>query len=328
MAAELPPEQHASYSAIIDDILASSDLNTISAKRIRKGLQEQVDYDITPQKAAITDLIMLRFDKFQRDQDTTTAAPEPAPTTNGAVKHEQVKQEHSSPSSAAKRKASAQEDDDDDLSSPTTSPPPTKRVKKAVAAAVKAVKADKETDEEIAKRMQAELNAPGARSTRGGGAKRKTVVAKKKKTPEKKSRAKINSDDDSNVEGGEEKPERERKGGFHKPMHLSEPLAALLDAQTLSRPQTVKKIWAYVKERDLQDPNDKRQIRCDEPMRAVFRQERVHMFTMNKLLAGHLWPAEVGEEVVKEDDVKSEEDGEKVKDELVKEEGVDSEDED
>jgi len=54
----------------------------------------------------------------------------------------------------------------------------------------------------------------------------------------------------------------------------------------------VKKIWEHVKERDLQDPSDKRQIRCDDPMRAVFRQERVHMFTMNKLLAGHLWAAD------------------------------------
>ena len=46
----LPPEQQASYSAIIDSILASSDLNTISAKTIRKGLQARVDYDLTPQK--------------------------------------------------------------------------------------------------------------------------------------------------------------------------------------------------------------------------------------------------------------------------------------
>ena len=72
-------------------------------------------------------------------------------------------------------------------------------------------------------------------------------------------------------------------------MTLSEPLAALLDAQSLSRPQTVKRIWAYVKERDLQDPSDKRQIRCDDAMRAVFKQDKVHMFTMNKLLAGHLY---------------------------------------
>lgn len=75
-------------------------------------------------------------------------------------------------------------------------------------------------------------------------------------------------------------------------MNLSEPLAAMLGQPALSRPQTVKQIWAYVKERDLQDPNDKRQIRCDDAMHAVFKQDKVHMFTMNKLLASHLHPAD------------------------------------
>ena len=42
--------QEAAYSAIIDEILATSDLNTISAKRIRKGLQEKVEYDLSEQK--------------------------------------------------------------------------------------------------------------------------------------------------------------------------------------------------------------------------------------------------------------------------------------
>jgi hypothetical protein len=49
----VPPEQHASYSAIIDRILSTADLNTISAKRIRKGLQDEVDYDLTPQKVSV-----------------------------------------------------------------------------------------------------------------------------------------------------------------------------------------------------------------------------------------------------------------------------------
>lgn len=49
----VPPEQRASYSAIIDEILAVSDLNTISAKRIRKGLQERVTYDISDQKVGV-----------------------------------------------------------------------------------------------------------------------------------------------------------------------------------------------------------------------------------------------------------------------------------
>lgn len=52
----VPREVEASYSAIIDDILASSDLETVSAKRIRKGLQEKVDYDISPQKVSVHSL--------------------------------------------------------------------------------------------------------------------------------------------------------------------------------------------------------------------------------------------------------------------------------
>lgn len=75
-------------------------------------------------------------------------------------------------------------------------------------------------------------------------------------------------------------------------MALSEPLAQLLGESQLSRPQTVKKIWEYVKARDLQDPQDKRQIRCDDAMRAVFKTDRVHMFTMNKILNQNLYAVE------------------------------------
>ena len=60
----------------------------------------------------------------------------------------------------------------------------------------------------------------------------------------------------------------------------------------LSRPQTVKRIWQYVREHDLQDPRDKRQIRCDDAMRAVFKADKIHMFTMNKILAQNLYPDE------------------------------------
>lgn len=46
------PSERAQYSAIIDGILASSDLNTISAKSIRKGLAAKLDIDITDKKVA------------------------------------------------------------------------------------------------------------------------------------------------------------------------------------------------------------------------------------------------------------------------------------
>ena len=56
----VPAEQRASYAAIIDEILANADLETISAKRIRNGLQERVDYDLTPQKVGLIDRDMMR----------------------------------------------------------------------------------------------------------------------------------------------------------------------------------------------------------------------------------------------------------------------------
>ena len=65
-----------------------------------------------------------------------------------------------------------------------------------------------------------------------------------------------------------------------------------LASSQLSRPQTVKRIWAYVKARELQDPSDKRQIRCDDALRAVFKADRVHMFTMNKILSTQMYDPE------------------------------------
>jgi upstream activation factor subunit UAF30 len=59
----------------------------------------------------------------------------------------------------------------------------------------------------------------------------------------------------------------------------SDALSTLVGEARLSRPQTVKRIWDYVKERNLQDPEDKRFIVTDDSMKAVFHTDRLHMFT-------------------------------------------------
>lgn len=46
----VPQDKANQYSAIIDDILASSDLATITRKRIRKELQARLDRDISEDK--------------------------------------------------------------------------------------------------------------------------------------------------------------------------------------------------------------------------------------------------------------------------------------
>lgn len=273
----LPTEVEASYAAIIDNILAASDLNTISAKRIRKGLQERLDYDISHQKDEVNALIMTRFDKFNAERngaaDTETTEPIPTVETNGAGRYS------SEDASASVSKKRTPDDSDIERS------PPKKKVKKE--------KTTEDQDAAYAAKLQAEFNAASrSRSTRGANTKKRAPAPKKKgEKKKKKSANRVKDEDDSDIASGSgaEKKEVKRTGGFHKLMTLSQPLQELLGETALSRPQTVKKIWEYVKERDLQDPADKRQIRCDDAMRAVFKQDRVHMFTMNKILNQNLY---------------------------------------
>lgn len=49
----MPPEVRANYIATIDSILAASNIEEVSEKRIRRGIQDSVQYDITPQKVRI-----------------------------------------------------------------------------------------------------------------------------------------------------------------------------------------------------------------------------------------------------------------------------------
>ncbi|KAL8673757.1 MAG: hypothetical protein Q9168_001818 [Polycauliona sp. 1 TL-2023] len=273
----LATDVQAEYVKIIDSILASSDLNTISEKRIRKGLQQAVNYDITPQKDVIKPLIMDRFDKFIAEQNAPTQ-------TNGHtvdVKREVSESPGATPSQASpdrpsvlKREASEVEESSEAVDAPR---PKNKRKRTPM-----------DDDAVFAAKLQAEENVR-ARPTRGGGPK-KAAPVKKKKTPKKKTAARVDAADDSDLDSEAAEKKVNRSGGFHKPLTLSAPLSALLDGQLqLSRPQTVKQIWEYVRRHDLQDPSDKRWIRCDDALRAVFKSDKVHMFTMNKLLAQNLY---------------------------------------
>ncbi|KAF1838686.1 SWIB-domain-containing protein [Decorospora gaudefroyi] len=281
MAAEpLPAEVAASYSAIIDEILRDSDINTISAKRIRKGLQQRVEYDLSQQKDQITTLIMQRFDKFNSEQNGSSEPCEPIPTVeNGA------KASNGDTSDVSNLKRSP--NDDSALSEVDDVAPPKRKAKKAKKSS-SSTKDDEMDDAAFAARLQAEENMRVGRATRGGNTKRRAPAPKKKK----KSANRVKDEDDSDIasgSGAEKKTPSRNKGGFHKPYSLSPALSELLGETQLARPQIVKKIWEYVKERDLQDPSDKRHIRCDEAMRAVFKQDRVHMFTMNKILNENLY---------------------------------------
>lgn len=60
----------------------------------------------------------------------------------------------------------------------------------------------------------------------------------------------------------------------------------------MPRTQIVKQLWAYIRKNNLQDPNNKRKIICNDELRLVFETDCTDMFKMNKLLAKHIIPLE------------------------------------
>merc|ERR1712080_44775 len=79
--------------------------------------------------------------------------------------------------------------------------------------------------------------------------------------------------------------------GLTKPMKLSTELSAIVGTkkeERLSRPEVVKKLWAYIKEKNLQDADNKQFFTPDKTMQPVFGKDKVRAFGMAKYLKGHL----------------------------------------
>lgn len=76
---------------------------------------------------------------------------------------------------------------------------------------------------------------------------------------------------------------------FMKPMNVSADLAAVVGNGPMPRAEVVKKIWEYIKGKNLQDPKNKRMINADENLKKVFDgKSQVNMFEMTKLVSKHL----------------------------------------
>ncbi|KAK4192363.1 SWIB/MDM2 domain-containing protein [Podospora australis] len=266
MSSPLTEEEIESYSRVIDGILAAADLQTVTRKKIRQGLEAAIGKDTSEQKEAVKRLIEERFDA------ASTREADAIPTPSSAAGSDPEVNGHSA-------------DDDGSVGQDeiqVSLPPAKKKVKRE--------SSSEDADARLAAELQAQENRLSrARVTRGANTSKPKA---KSKSVKKKSAKRVRSDDDSDAEGTEDKPKRKAGGGFQKPFNLSYPLAEVCGENQLSRPQVVKKLWDHIKANELQDPSDKRQIICDEKLQAVFKQDRINMFSMNKLLGSQLYPIE------------------------------------
>ncbi|CAN6449419.1 unnamed protein product [Victoria cruziana] len=104
--------------------------------------------------------------------------------------------------------------------------------------------------------------------------------------------------DDEGAGGSRKRPDKKRGGGgggFTKLCGLSPELQKILGVSKLARTKVVQQLWVYIREHDLQDPQNRRNIRCDKLLRSVFNADSINMFQMNKVLSKHIYPLPPGD---------------------------------
>ncbi|SCU85135.1 LAFA_0D14048g1_1 [Lachancea sp. 'fantastica'] len=183
------------YVPMIDAILSVSDPDKVSAKRIRKAIQELFAVNLEGQRKVVNALIVERFNQSQETRSNISSQ---------------------------------------DLV---------------------------EKDAAIAKSISKKLNGTGKRSKSGSEASK----------PKKKRKSSENGNSLS-----------------QNKMLLSPELQELVKEPELARTQVVKKVWEYIRENDLQNPADRREIICDDRMKPIFG-EKTTMFALNKSLSKHIY---------------------------------------
>ena len=69
-----------------------------------------------------------------------------------------------------------------------------------------------------------------------------------------------------------------------KELKPSPELAAVVGADPLPRTEVIKRLWDYIKDHGLQNPANKRNILCDDKLKAVMGKDEVTMFELSRLV--------------------------------------------
>lgn len=97
-------------------------------------------------------------------------------------------------------------------------------------------------------------------------------------------------DEESSEDDAPKKPSGKGKGLSIK-KEISPALADFLkQGNEMARTEIVKALWVYIKENDLQNPENKREILLDAKLKQVFGCDSFTMFTMNKYIGAHIHP--------------------------------------
>lgn len=139
--------------------------------------------------------------------------------------------------------------------------------------------------------MSEEVAAVAKAKSRSKGKKSKPKAKSRKKKAKAKPKARAKAKPKKAKKAAKAKPKTKRKvnPAFMKPLTPDPALAAVVGSSPLPRTEITKRLWAYIKKNNLQDPVNRRNINADEALKRVFNgKSTVTMFEMTKLVANHL----------------------------------------
>ena len=128
--------------------------------------------------------------------------------------------------------------------------------------------------------------APAKKATAKKATTKKAAPAKKatakKAAPAKKATAK------KAAPVKKAKSARKPNAAFMKALTPSADLANVIGTAPAARTEVVKKLWAYIKKHNLQNPKNKRNILADDKLAKLFGKKEVTMFELAGLIGKHL----------------------------------------
>ncbi len=131
-------------------------------------------------------------------------------------------------------------------------------------------KATKKATKKAAPKKATAKKATAKKATAKKAAPAKKATAKKAAAPKKAKTA------------------RKPNAAFMKALTPSAELAAVIGATAVARTEVVKKLWAYIRKNNLQNPKNKRNILADDKLKKVFGKNEVSMFELASLIGKHL----------------------------------------
>ncbi|KAG0310568.1 hypothetical protein BGZ97_012479 [Linnemannia gamsii] len=310
------------YRQQITDLIRQADITTVSARSIRKRVEALMHTDLSPVKDAFDELVMEIYEQITDENERLVLSGGTAiQQQNGMGQQQQgqiqpiympaMQQQQPAPPAPAQNSFGGFALPPTSYVAPKPATPPVKKSAPPKRPVTPESSRDSDDDSDASyssvegsskKRQPKKESSKKASSSSSAAKKKKSKeTGKKKDTKKRSSSSKDKDKDDDEPKKKRAKPLNEdgteKVNGFTRPYAISDTLYQIIGKYgetgpsgriEMPRHQVVKFLWAYIKENKLQDEKDKREINCDDKMKALVGLDKINCFSMNKYIGAHL----------------------------------------